>query len=97
MPKLAIIGTLEVAPWRKDEVLPLLMAHRARCLKDEPGTLQFEVLVPREDDTKVLLYEVYRDDAAFDVHWNGTSVARLREEAAGMIVKVYGTRCALAE
>ena len=97
MPKLAIIGTLEVAPGRKDEVLPLLMAHRARCLKDEPGTLQFEVLVPREDDTKVLLYEVYRDDAAFDVHWNGTSVARLREEAAGMIVKVYGTRCALAE
>jgi len=97
VPKLAIIGTLEVAPGRKDEVLPLLMAHRARCLKDEPGTLQFEVLVPREDDTKVLLYEVYRDDAAFDVHWNGTSVARLREEAAGMIVKVYGTRCALAE
>ena len=97
MPKLAIVGTLEVAPGRKDEVLPLLMAHRARCLKDEPGTLQFEVLVPREDDTKVLLYEVYRDDAAFNVHWNGTSVARLREEAAGMIVKVYGTRCALAE
>ena len=97
MPKLAILGTLEVTPGRKDEVLPLLMAHRARCLKDEPGTLQFEVLVPREDDTKVLLYEVYRDDAAFNVHWNGTSVARLREEAAGMIVKVYGTRCALAE
>ena len=97
MPRLAIIGTLEVAPGRKDEVLPLLMAHRARCLKDEPGTLQFEVLSPREDDTKVLLYEVYRDDAAFHVHWNGTSVARLREEAAGMIVKVYGTRCALVE
>ena len=54
MPKLAIIGTLEVAPGRKDEVLPLLMAHRARCLKDEPGTLQFEVLVPREDDRKKL-------------------------------------------
>ena len=52
MPKLAIIGTLEVAPGRKVEVLPLLMAHRARCLKDEPGTLQFEVLVPREDIQK---------------------------------------------
>jgi quinol monooxygenase YgiN len=97
MPRLAIIGTLEVAPGRKDEVIPLLMAYRARCLKDEPGTLQFEVLVPLEHDTKVLLYEVYRDDAAFNVHWSGTSVARLREEAAGMIVKVSGTRCALAE
>ena len=64
MPKLAIVATTEVAPDRRDQLLPLLMAHRGRCLKDEPGTLQFEVLVPREDDTKVLLYEVYRDDAA---------------------------------
>jgi quinol monooxygenase YgiN len=73
------------------------MAHRARCLKDEPGTLQFEVLAPREDDTKVLIYEVYQDDAAFDVHFNGPSIARAREEAAGMMLKLYGTRCALIE
>ena len=80
MPKLAIIGTIEVTPGRRDQVLPLLMAHRARCLKDEPGTLQFEILLPNDDDTKVLLYEVYRDDAAFDVHRNGPSFARWREE-----------------
>jgi hypothetical protein len=55
MPKLAIIGTIEVAPGRRDQLLPLLMAHRPRCLKDEPGTLQFEVLAPREDDTKAAL------------------------------------------
>ena len=97
MAKLALIGTIEVALGRKNHLVAALMAHRARCLKDEPGTLQFEVLVPLEHDTKVLLYEVYRDDAAFNVHWSGTSVARLREEAAGMIVKVYGTRCALVE
>jgi quinol monooxygenase YgiN len=47
-------------------------------MQDEPGTLQFEVLAPREDDTKVLLYEVYRDDAAFDVHFNGPSISRAR-------------------
>ena len=95
MPKLAIIGTLEVAPGRQDEVLPLLMAHRARCLKDEPGTLQFEVLVPREEDTKVLLYEVYRDDAAFEVHRNGRSMAQFRQDTAGMRVKLHATKCAL--
>jgi len=37
MTKLAIIRTVEVVPGRMDEFLPLLMAHRARCLKDEPG------------------------------------------------------------
>ena len=97
MPKLAIVATIEVAPGRRDQVLPLLMAHRARCLKDEPGTLQFDVLPPRDDDTRVLLYEVYRDDAAFEVHRNGPSIARFREETTGMIAKISGTRCALLE
>ena len=97
MAKLAIIGNLEIAPGHLDGVLPLLMAHRARCLADEAGTLQFEVLLPRDDQTKVLLYEVYTDDAAFEAHWSGPSTNRLREEAAGMIVAVTGTKCALAD
>jgi (4S)-4-hydroxy-5-phosphonooxypentane-2,3-dione isomerase len=96
MSKLAIVGKLEIAPGHLDRVLPLLMAHRARCLANEPGTLQFEVLLPHDDQTKVLIYEVYADDTAFQVHWNGPSTARLREEAVGMIVGVTGTRCALA-
>ena len=97
MPKFAIVGTVEVTPGRREQFLPLLMAHRARCLTDEPGTLQFEVLVPNDDTTKVLLYEVYQDAAAFDVHWKAPSLARLREESAGMIVKLFGTKCTLSD
>jgi quinol monooxygenase YgiN len=73
-----------------------LMAHRTRCLKDEPGTLQFEVLTPHQDDTKVLAYEVYRDDA-LDAHRNAPSMAQWRKETAGMVAKVQVTRCALVE
>ena len=58
MSKLVIMGTIEVAPAKREQVLPLLMAHRARCLKDEPGTLQFEVVLPCEDDSRILIYEV---------------------------------------
>ena len=97
MPKFALIGTIEIAPGRTEDFVPLLMAHRTRCLEDESGTLRFDVLLPREDTTKVMLYEVYRDEAAFNTHWNGPSLACLREEATGMIAKVSGTRCALAE
>jgi autoinducer 2-degrading protein len=71
MASLALFGTIEVAPGRKDQLVSSLLAHKARCLKDEPGTLQMEVLAPRGDDAKVVLYEVYQDDAAFDVHRNG--------------------------
>ena len=97
MPKLVVLATIEVAPGRFDDYLPLLMAHRARVLKDEPGTLQFEVFQPRDDQTKLMLYEVYRDDAAFDAHVKGRSMAMQREAAAGMTVKVTGTKCSLIE
>jgi (4S)-4-hydroxy-5-phosphonooxypentane-2,3-dione isomerase len=67
MPKFANVVTIEVVPRRRDQVVTELAAHRAR-LKDEPGTLQFEVLLPQDDDTKIFAFEMYRDAAAFEVH-----------------------------
>jgi (4S)-4-hydroxy-5-phosphonooxypentane-2,3-dione isomerase len=95
--KLAIIATMDVAPVKRDQLVPFLMAHRARCLKDEPGTLQFEVLIPREEPDKIMLYELYADDAAFDIHFNGPSIRQVRQELAGMMQKLYGTRCSVPE
>ena len=97
MSKLVVMGTIEVAPEKRAEVLPLLMAHRARCLKDEPGTLQFEVALPREDDSRILIYEVYKDDAAFEAHRNAPSRTQWQEETTGMDVKVIATRCTPVE
>ena len=95
MPKFANVVTIEVAPGRKDQLLSLLAAHKARCLKDEAGTLQFEILLAKDDDTKVLTYEVYRDYAAFETHRKAPSLAQLLKETAGMMVKLHGTRCAV--
>ena len=97
MPKLAIIGSIEVPSGRRAELLPLLLAHRDRCLKDEPGTMRFEVLIPRDDEARIHLLEVYQDDAAFDAHRSGTSIARWREETAEMGVKIHVMRCTPVE
>jgi autoinducer 2-degrading protein len=97
MTKVALVGTIEVAQGRKDELVALLMAHRARCLEDEPGTIQIEVLVPREDNPRILVYEVYRDDAAFETHLRGPSIAQWRAETSGMVVSFQVTKCALVE
>ena len=99
MPKLAIIATIEIEGGRIDDYIPLAMAHRTRSLKDEPGTLAFEILRPRNDASKVMLYELYADDAAFDAHWNGASIKRIREEAeaAGISMKISGVRCTPVE
>jgi (4S)-4-hydroxy-5-phosphonooxypentane-2,3-dione isomerase len=92
MPKLAILATIEVAPGRMEEYLPIIMAHRARCLRDEPGTLQFEVLRPHDgDDTRLMLFELYRDEAAFEAHWSAPSRAQHRAEAGDMM-KLSGTK-----
>ena len=96
MPKFANVVTIEVAPGRRDQVVALLAAHKAR-LKSEPGTLQFEMLLPNDDDTKVLSFEMYRDAAAFEVHLKGPSLAQLLKETAGMVVKLHGVRCAVVD
>jgi quinol monooxygenase YgiN len=97
MAKLGIVATIEATPGRMDELLPLLMAHRARCLKDEPGTLQFDFLIPRDDQSKVLLIEIYKDESAFKAHWDGASMATFREQSAGIVAKMSGTRGSIAE
>ncbi len=43
MANFAIVATFDVAEGRMDEFLPLLLAHRDRCLASEPGTLRFDV------------------------------------------------------
>jgi len=96
MPKFANLVTIEVAPGRRDQVVALLAAHKAR-LKSEPGTLQFEMLLPNDDDTKVLSFEMYRDAAAFEVHLKGPSLAQLLKETAGMVMKLHGVRCAVVD
>lgn len=94
MARFAIVATYEIAPGQIDAFLPLLLAHRDRCLKDEPGTLRFDVLRP---ENNLMLYEVYEDEAAFQVHRDGPSSARTREEAAGIERKLTFIRCSLLD
>ena len=96
MSKFANVVTIEVAPGRRDQVVTLLLAHKAR-LRDEPGTLQFDVLLPKDDDTKVFSFEMYRDAAAFEAHLNGPSLEQLRQEIGGMVIKLHGVRCAVVD
>jgi quinol monooxygenase YgiN len=97
MAKFANVVTVEVAQGRKNQLFQSLMAHRSRCLKDEPGTIQFEILLPHDDDTRVLTYEVYSDTAAFDSHRNGPSFALFRKETAETVTKISATRCAVLD
>lgn len=95
MSKLAVIGTIVVQTGTRAEVLRAVLAHRERCLKEEPGTIAFEVLVPADDETKLLLYELYADRASFAAHMKGKSMARAQAEVGSKVVSLAGIQCAL--
>jgi len=97
MSKLAIVATIKTVPGKRDEYLTFLNAHGKRCLATEPGTLQFEILVPQEEADTIMLYEVYASPEAFRTHWNGASIQQMRQDAAELQVSLKGVRCNLVE
>jgi (4S)-4-hydroxy-5-phosphonooxypentane-2,3-dione isomerase len=95
MSKVALNVVLEFNPGSKQELLRSLLAHRERCLKEEPGTLQFEVMVPFEERSKIFLFELYADDPALSAHSAGSSLARHREEVKDLILNAAVHKCSL--
>jgi quinol monooxygenase YgiN len=97
MAKLAIVATIKTVPGKRDEFLKHLKAHGQRCLATEPGTLKFDILVPKEEADTVMLYEVYASPEAFQTHWTGPSMQQVKEDTAALQVSLSGVRCDLAE
>lgn len=97
MTKLAIVATIKTALGRRDEYLKHLEAHAKRCRETEPGTLQFDILVPHDQSDTLMLYEVYASTEAFDAHWNGPSIQQIRGDTDGLVLSLAGVRCALVE
>ena len=94
MGKYAVVATYEIAPEKIDAFLPFLLAHRDRCLTDEPGTLRFDILRPEKN---LMLYEVYENEAAFQAHRNGASVARFRAETEAIERTLTFVACSVLE
>ena len=93
--KHAVIGTIEVKPGTRDAALQAVLAHRERSLRDEPGTLQFEVLVPNDDPNRIHLFELYADTSAFVAHMKGASMAKVNEEAGHLLLSLTGIQSKL--
>jgi quinol monooxygenase YgiN len=85
MSKFTVLGTIEFVAGARDQLLTALAAHRTRSLNDEPGTLAFEILIPREQETTLYTYEIYTDAEAFRKHLNGPSFTRVAKETAEIV------------
>ena len=66
----AITVLFRLSPGTEDRFLALVNANAEASVRDEPGCLLFDVLVPNgeTDGPSVFLYEIYTDRAALAHH-----------------------------
>jgi quinol monooxygenase YgiN len=62
-----LLVNIRIKPENVDAFMKRLNENAAAARK-EPGCKQFDVLVDPADRTKVMLYEVYADEKAFEAH-----------------------------
>ena len=61
------------------------LAENANNARKEPGCKQFDVLVDPNDKTKVMLYEVYNDEKAFEAHQQTPHFKKYLAEAVPLL------------
>ena len=64
----AIIAYLTAKPGQEAEFQKQMTAQAQRCLANEPGCLQFDVVQDPKNPARFVMLEVYKDDAAVKAH-----------------------------
>jgi quinol monooxygenase YgiN len=64
----AILAYLTTKPGKEAQFQEQMTAQAKRCLTNEPGCLQFDVVQDPKDPTRFVMLEVYKDDAAIKAH-----------------------------
>jgi quinol monooxygenase YgiN len=59
--------------------------ENAREARKEPGCKQFDVLVDPKDSARVMLYEVYNDEQAFETHQQTPHFKKYLAEAVPLL------------
>lgn len=85
MNRIALVVRMEPHPEHRDAFIALMRKHAENCLEIEDGCLYFDVGVDRTDSGIVVLYEVYRDQAALDSHAASAHLAKTRESYGTML------------
>jgi (4S)-4-hydroxy-5-phosphonooxypentane-2,3-dione isomerase len=63
-----VVVEFEIKPEQRAAFLPLMLANARASAETEPGCRQFDVCADPQRPELILLYELYKDRAAFDAH-----------------------------
>lgn len=81
----AVVVVLTVKPGQMAAFLPLMRENAAASLRDEAECHRFDVALDAARPDQVLLYELYTDAAAFEVHLQSAHFKRFDAAVAPML------------
>ena len=81
-----IIAEFEIRPDKLEQFLELAKTDASQSVAKEPGCRQFDVTLDREQPNRVVLYEVYDDEAAFDAHLQTPHLEAFRSGIENLVV-----------
>jgi len=74
-------------PGSKTEFRRAIDANARASCRDERGCSRFDVVEPRDDDDRILLYEIYDDRAAFEEHLKTPHLAAFEAASNHLVTK----------
>jgi autoinducer 2-degrading protein len=81
-----LVVQIRIKPENVEKFMQALQAN-VREARKEPGCKQFDVLVDPNDKTKLMLYEVYNDEKAFDAHQQTPHFKKYLAEAVPLLAQ----------
>jgi autoinducer 2-degrading protein len=88
-----LIAHLDVKEDFLEEYLTEIKAHAHNSVQIEADCLRFEILTPQDSTAHLILFEVYTNDAALELHSNSEHMAAYRKHTQGMVIKSTIYRC----
>jgi len=79
-----LVVNLRLKPESVDNFMKRL-SDNAREARKEPGCKHFDVLVDPSDKTKVMLFEIYSDEKAFEAHQQTPHFKKYLAEAVPLL------------
>jgi len=83
----ALIVEFRLKPGSRAAFDDIMIAHAQKTLAEEPGCTQFDILYPEGEDDRVVLIEVYTDQAAYEAHRSGPRMPGVNDALAPLTLE----------
>lgn len=95
MSAFVIIVDFRLNPGTRSDFRRLVDVNARLSAETERGCRRFDVIEPHGEADRVLLYEVYDDEAAFDEHRKSRHYAQFEAESASLVDSKAVIQCDL--